>query len=125
MKKIKTNERGITLIALIIIIIILVIIAAVSIRAVTGNEGLIKTSTKSAEEHEITAYKAQIMQKVQSIVMSYMARGNEPSLKEVGNALNEDTLWVKSAVVNEDESITNKDIILRTTDRIRISNILR
>ena len=125
MKKIKTNERGITLIALIILIIILVIIAAVTVKSITGEEGLIKTSTKSAEEHEITAYKAQIVQKVQSIVMSYMARGEEPSLQEVGQGLNEDTLWVKSAVVNEDESITNKDIILRTTDRIRISNILR
>ena len=116
MKKNKTSEQGITLIALIIMIVILVIIAAITIRAVTGDEGLIKTTAKSAEEHEIMAYKAQITQKVQSTVMSYMAKGEEPSLKEVGNALNEETLWVKSAVVNEDENISNKDIIVRTTD---------
>lgn len=41
-KNMRTNERGITLIALIIMVILLVILAAVTIRGITGQDGILR-----------------------------------------------------------------------------------
>lgn len=38
----RTNERGITLIALIIMVILLVILAAVTIRGIAGQDGILR-----------------------------------------------------------------------------------
>ena len=58
-KKIKREERGITLIALVITIIVLLILSAISISMLTGDNSIIKNAifakenTKIAEEKEI------------------------------------------------------------------------
>ena len=49
------KEKGITLIALIITIVILIILAVVSINAIFGDNGLIKSAEKGKLEHEIAA----------------------------------------------------------------------
>lgn len=52
-----TKEKGITLIALIITIIVLLILAAISIAALTGENGLLEKAGKAKEETKIAEYK--------------------------------------------------------------------
>ena len=51
MKKLKTNA-GITLVALIITIIVLLILAVVSIRAITGGEGIFTKTENATQRYE-------------------------------------------------------------------------
>ncbi len=110
------KEQGITLIALIIMIIVLVILSAVVIRGIEGG-GLISTTETAAEDYNVTSYKEQIEQKVIGTIQSYSARGGEIGVVKIAEELNNETLWVKSAVANIDTSINNEDIIVITTDK--------
>ena len=56
LKRIK-QERAITLIALVITIIVLLILAAISIAALTGENGLLEKAGKAKEETKIAEYK--------------------------------------------------------------------
>ena len=59
MKKVKKEEKGITLIALVITIVVLIILATVSIATLTGENGILtraadsKTETEEAKEDEL------------------------------------------------------------------------
>ena len=55
--KIKVNNYGITLIALVITIIVLLILAGISIATLTGNNGLLNKTTSAKEENEKAEYK--------------------------------------------------------------------
>ena len=48
----KKKEEGITLVALIVTIIILIILAAVTLRALTGDHGILKNAKVASEEHK-------------------------------------------------------------------------
>ena len=50
--KLKYNNKGITLIALMITIIVLVILAGIAIGALTGNEGLIIRTQNAKNMHQ-------------------------------------------------------------------------
>ncbi len=63
------QEKGITLIALIIMVILLIILAMVSIKAVTGKEGILDSSSNIANEYVIQQYREQIEQLVSSIIL--------------------------------------------------------
>ena len=88
MEKNKTNEKGVTLIALIVMIIVLVVIAAVIVRTITNKNGLISTTTKTAEDHTVASYKEQIMTKVQSSILSYTSKGQIIDLLQLATELN-------------------------------------
>ena len=68
-KTLLNTEKGITLIALIIMVILLIILAMVSIKAVTGKEGILASSTTVANQYVIEQYREQIEQLVQSIIL--------------------------------------------------------
>ena len=53
----KTNEKGITLIALIVTIIVLLILASVSIAMLTGENGILIQAKKAKEETKIASEK--------------------------------------------------------------------
>ena len=55
--KLKKEESGITLIALIITIIVLLILAGVSIATLTGENGILTKASKAKEETKIAEYK--------------------------------------------------------------------
>ena len=46
----KTNEKGITLVALIVTIIVLLILASISIAMLTGENGILNQAKKAKEE---------------------------------------------------------------------------
>ena len=110
------EEKGITLIALIVMIVILVILAAVVIRGFTGNEGIVDATVEAAEDYNVTAYKEQVEQAVRGIVVKHMTLGEEITIADIAEELDEETIWVKSAVPYTDTSITNTDMLVRVTD---------
>ena len=55
-KKINTQERGITLIALIVTIIVLIILAVVSINAIFGADGLVAQARRTDLIVKFTVY---------------------------------------------------------------------
>ena len=63
------KQEGITLIALIIMVILLIILAMVSIKAVTGKEGILASSSNITNEYVIEQYREQIEQLVNSIIL--------------------------------------------------------
>ena len=114
MKKPKpTNqtEKGITLIALIVIIVMLVILSAVVIRGISGNEGLIKKTETSSEEYIIKNYKEQIREKVNSIIQTNTAKGEETRQEQIKKELEEETTWIKKVeeTINSEENNDDKE----------------
>ena len=72
-KKLRFNQRGITLIALVITIIVLLILAGVTIATLTGDNGILTRATEAQEETE----KATAREKVEIEVLgSYGRDGN-------------------------------------------------
>lgn len=60
MKKIFKNGRGITLIALIVTIIILLVLAGISIRLITGQDGILARATNSRNKHLLESKKEEV-----------------------------------------------------------------
>ena len=54
-RQIKTNNKGITLVALVITVIVLLILASVGIGAIVGEDGLITKAQEAAELYEQVA----------------------------------------------------------------------
>jgi len=63
------KQEGITLIVLIIMVILLIILAMVSIKAVTGKEGILASSSNIANEYIVQQYGEQIEQLAHSIIL--------------------------------------------------------
>jgi len=109
------SERGITLIALIVIIVILVILSAIVIRGITGNDGLLKRTETASEEYVIKSYKEQLTEKVNNIIQTHSAIGEETSLNQIGTELEEETTWIKSTEVTTNSSGSNDNIMVTVT----------
>ena len=71
-QKLKMKERGITLIALVITIIILLILAAVTIAALSGDNGILSNAAKAKQETE----KADILEQIRLDIYGEMADNN-------------------------------------------------
>ena len=56
----RTNEKGITLIALVLTIIVLLILVGVSISMLTGDNGILGQATNAKEQTEISSEKEAI-----------------------------------------------------------------
>ena len=100
-----TCEGGITLIALIVIIVILIILSAVTIKGLTGSNGLIETTGVAAEDYKIKGYGEQIDQNVRGTILEHATMGEEASLEDLADGLEEETEWIRSAIVCNDETI--------------------
>ena len=59
-KKIKTKNKGITLIALVITIIVLLILAGVTISALSGDNGILTNASKAKYATELSQYKEEL-----------------------------------------------------------------
>ena len=90
----KTNNKGITLIALVITIIILLILAAVAIQLALGDNGLIKKAQSGQEKQTI----AEVKEKFKTLelaawsdytVSSKSSEDNEKYVRALNAALNE------------------------------------
>ena len=79
--KIFTTQKGITLIALVITIIILLILAAVTIAALSGDNGILSNAAKAKEETE----KAEIIEQIRLDIYGEMAdnQGKDPTEADI------------------------------------------
>lgn len=75
--KMKKENRGITLIALIITIIVLLILAGVTISLTLGDEGIFKVAEKSAEETKKAQIKEELETAIVEIQSKKIAEGKE------------------------------------------------
>lgn len=88
----KSNEKGITLIALIITIIVLLILAGISIATLTGQNGVLTKAINAGEETKREDY--------------------EEAIKIIGNGLRSDKIfnsWDKKTYLDEFEKEIKKD----------------
>ena len=84
--KIKKEEKGITLIALVITIIVLLILAGVAISMLSGENGILKQAVKAKEANE----RAQALEAAQSAYMSsQMVNQGEEENKIVSDAIDD------------------------------------
>ena len=83
----KLKEKGITLIALVITIIILLILAAVTITALSGNNGILSNAVKAKEETE----KSEIIEQIRVSIYGRMAdnKGEDPTETDIEGIVGE------------------------------------
>lgn len=83
----KLKEKGITLIALVITIIILLILAAVTITALSGNNGILSNAAKAKEETE----KSEIIEQIRVSIYGRMAdnKGEDPTETDIEGIVEE------------------------------------
>ena len=82
-KDLKSNERGITLIALVVTIIVLLILAGVSISMLTGNNGILTQAQRAKEETEKAAQEEQEMLNSYEDYMKGTSGGQRDEKKKV------------------------------------------
>ena len=84
-KKLKTKlEGGITLISLIVIIVILVIISAVTIRGITGHEGILDSSSEITNTYIIEQYREQVQELAREIILKDSILRKRDNIREYG-----------------------------------------
>ena len=93
-KKTNIAEKGITLITLVITVILLIILAAITIKRLVVEDGMIETTLTAKEEHTIAEYKGSLEQVAQSVIMSNNIKGKDTTLTEIDNKIKE-LEWVK------------------------------
>lgn len=114
----RNKENGITLIALIVSVIILIILATISLKAITGEESVIKVSSDATEDYNIIQYKEQIEQLRESIILRSEIAGERLTLDKLAREMGKEATWIKSAIANVSEGTNdiNDDIIVTTID---------
>ena len=69
-KKLKTKlEGGITLISLIVIIVLMIILAAVTVRGITGHEGILDSSAEITNTYMVEQYREQVQELAREIIL--------------------------------------------------------
>ena len=110
--KVKENQKGITLIALVITIIVLLILASVSIAMLTGDNGILTQAKKAQEKTEI----ASEIESINMMVMALIKNNGKLEIKEqeLQNQLNSDLGLGKTEVLLAGEEY---EIIFKESNR--------
>lgn len=105
-----TENKGITLIALVITIIVLLLLAAISIASLTGENGLLKKAIKAKEETEIKGYHEKI-ELVRTEVRLQKENYEPPTIAELQKEFDEkQTEWVASTEIKQLEGIEKLEL---------------
>ena len=116
----RSNQKGITLIALVITIIVLLILASVSIATLTRQNGMITKSNEAKEETEI----ASLIEEVELARLAMITENNGDTTKRASElmyylvdngVLKEDRLTFKS---NEKYSLYTNGNIMRDGEKV-------
>ena len=109
------QEKGITLIALIIMVLLLIILAMVSIKGLTGNESIIASSTKIANEYVLQQAKEYVEQLARSIILKDLLKGEETTLKSLATDMEKDEN-IKTAIPDNETGT----IMVITKDNVMV-----
>ncbi len=71
--KLENRQKGITLVALVITIILLLILSGMSLQLISGNDGILKRTSKAADENEIATVKETVILYVSECKIDYMS----------------------------------------------------
>lgn len=109
MSKLKiSNQRGVTLIALVVTIIILIILAVISVNALFGEDGVITAAQSSKIEHK----QGEIYEAVRLVIMEKeverIALGDDYDLYEIEEILYKKGIATEVDYVNVDDFIDNQ-----------------
>ena len=75
-----TNEKGVTLIALVITIIILLLLAGVAIAMLSGENGILNKASQSAEKTKRESAKERLKIELMAIKTDKLSNGQEANL---------------------------------------------
>ena len=105
----KTNEKGITLIALVITIIVLLILAGVTISTLTGDNGIITRATQAGEETK----KATAEEQVELSIIGSIGTDGNIDLGKLNEELKDiDDLTYNSYPIGEDNQIESLPAVI-------------
>ena len=94
-----TNEKGVTLIALVITIIILLLLAGVAIAMLSGENGILNKASQSAEKTKRESAKERLKIELMAIKTDKLSNGQEANLTSLDE--NKDKLKEKNIEVSE------------------------
>ena len=92
MQVLESNEKGITLIALVITIIVLLILAGVSIATLTGDNGILTKASDASKESEIASVKEQAQLDISNWIAGKIENGEDATVdtwEDIKTILNE------------------------------------
>ena len=104
--KIKLNNKGITLIALVVTIIVLLILAGISIGAISGDNGIIQQAKGAKEDTQ----RKGIEEQIEIAIIKVEQEKNNPNMDDIINELiKQDIISDESKVDKETGAITTKN----------------
>ena len=116
-KNIKTNNSGITIVALVVTIVVLLILASITIGSITGDNGIIKKANESKKDTEY----AQWEERIDLAIIDAESKHRNPELTDVIEEL------YKDGIITEEEKTNpelTEDGIITTVDETRIEGKL-
>ena len=116
-KKLRKNEKGITIIALVITIIVLLILAGISIATITGDNGIINKSDEAKIETEISQYKEKLEVIKHGEYADDYTVNLDKFLDKYADAVKKDKMFQEAKEVTADH--TNKVVIVVTKEGYR------
>ena len=106
------EEKGITLIVLLVTVILLVILAGVVVIEITGDNGILTSTETAAKNYSIAEYQEIVEQKVQEAIIEKAVMGEEASLGDLQNKLNNTEIGFQT--ITKGDSIS--DVIVKTKE---------
>ena len=101
-RKQNKKEEGITLLALVITVMLLIILAAIAIRSIAGNGGLIETTLTAKEQHTIEVYRGALEEISEKTIVGNNVKGKDTTVTEIAKEMEKEE-WVKKAEPNEED----------------------
>ena len=102
------KDSGITLVALVVTIVVLLILSGISIKAVTGKNGVVKSAQTATDDAE----KACMEERIDQAILSAETKNKNTTLDDVINELiNRNIIKSKSDVNTTTGTITTSDPI--------------
>ena len=135
-QKNKRLEKGITLIALVITIIVLLILAGVTIRMLTGDNGILKQATNAKNTTDKSEFEEQVKLAIMASKVNDTGNLNLTTLEKeinkisgttISKSTNDDLPWTVKKdkyefVINQTETTVDENIITIDTNYIKTHN---
>ncbi len=114
-KELKTNEKGITMVALVVMIIILIILALITIGTITGRLGILDISKEVAGTYGTEQNRSRLEALVEDTILKYDIVGEKLTTEKLAEEIEKED-WIKKAEVRKDEDGNPNDILVETED---------
>ncbi len=107
--KLKKNNKGITLIALVITIIVLLILAGVAIATLTGDNGVLTKAVTAKEETEMAEIKEKADLIKTDLIAENILKGVETKNTDIAKKIKEDTTYFSGSTLSGNNKVVTAD----------------